>query len=160
MKLQKLVYYSQAWALAWDDGPLFDEEIEAWDQGPVVPSLWRVRQGLLYVEFNDIAHLGNPSSLNPTQIQDVDLVLDLYGRFHAEALSEMSHAEEPWIAAHRRRSAISPDALERYFRSVDVTQPPLKAEGIFLLKSLLAKGDTETRHELLEWGDPVGRERW
>nr|MBF2754091.1 hypothetical protein [Gammaproteobacteria bacterium AqS3] len=30
MKLQKLVYYSQCWALVWDEEPLFDEEIQAW----------------------------------------------------------------------------------------------------------------------------------
>ncbi len=27
MKLQKLVYYSQAWSLVWDDRPLFDDRI-------------------------------------------------------------------------------------------------------------------------------------
>jgi len=30
MKLQKLVYYSQAWHLVWDDAPLFEERVEAW----------------------------------------------------------------------------------------------------------------------------------
>lgn len=28
MKLQKLCYYSQAWSLAWDDKPLFDEDFK------------------------------------------------------------------------------------------------------------------------------------
>ena len=28
MKLQKLVYYSQAWALVWDDERIFPEKIE------------------------------------------------------------------------------------------------------------------------------------
>ena len=35
MKLQKLCYYSQAWALVWDDAPLFDEDFQAWANGPV-----------------------------------------------------------------------------------------------------------------------------
>lgn len=38
MKLQKLVYYCQAWHLAWSDEPLFRESIEAWANGPVVPA--------------------------------------------------------------------------------------------------------------------------
>jgi uncharacterized phage-associated protein len=38
MKLQKLVYYSQAWSLVWEDRPLFREEIQAWASGPVVPA--------------------------------------------------------------------------------------------------------------------------
>ncbi len=40
MKLQKLVYYSQAWSLVWDDAPSFPEEIQAWANGPVVPVLY------------------------------------------------------------------------------------------------------------------------
>ncbi|WP_307850044.1 MULTISPECIES: type II toxin-antitoxin system antitoxin SocA domain-containing protein [unclassified Saccharopolyspora] len=39
MKLQKLVYYSQAWHLVWDERPLFDEPVQAWANGPVVPDL-------------------------------------------------------------------------------------------------------------------------
>ena len=35
MKLQKLVYYCQAWSLVWDDAPLFSESIEAWANSPV-----------------------------------------------------------------------------------------------------------------------------
>ena len=39
-KLHKLVYYSQAWSLVWDELPLFREPIEAWANGPVVRSLY------------------------------------------------------------------------------------------------------------------------
>ncbi|HCU23588.1 MAG TPA: hypothetical protein DF383_01115, partial [Deltaproteobacteria bacterium] len=45
MKLQKLVYYSQAWSLVWDEKPLFKEKIEAWTNGPVVPALYRLHRG-------------------------------------------------------------------------------------------------------------------
>ncbi|MDY6802276.1 MAG: DUF4065 domain-containing protein, partial [Cyanobacteriota bacterium] len=37
MKLHKLLYYSQAWSLVWDEQPLFSERIEAWANGPVIP---------------------------------------------------------------------------------------------------------------------------
>jgi len=40
MKLQKLVYYSQAWHLVWEDKRLFSDRIEAWANGPVVPNLY------------------------------------------------------------------------------------------------------------------------
>src|ERR1700730_81854 len=45
MKLQKLVYYSQAWSLVWDDEPLFDDAIEAWANGPVVRALYARHRG-------------------------------------------------------------------------------------------------------------------
>lgn len=41
LKLQKLLYYSQAWHLAIYDEPLFQDRIEAWVHGPVVPSVFR-----------------------------------------------------------------------------------------------------------------------
>ncbi len=41
LKLQKLVYYAQAWYLAIHDQPLFNEEFEAWIHGPVIPVLYQ-----------------------------------------------------------------------------------------------------------------------
>jgi Uncharacterized phage-associated protein len=41
LKLQKLLYYVQGFALAMYDKPLFDEDIEAWMYGPVVPCVYQ-----------------------------------------------------------------------------------------------------------------------
>lgn len=49
MKLQKLVYYCQAWHQAWSDEPLFRETIEAWANGPVVPALYEAHRGVFRV---------------------------------------------------------------------------------------------------------------
>ncbi|WP_412693926.1 type II toxin-antitoxin system antitoxin SocA domain-containing protein [Clostridium sp. AF22-10] len=50
MKLQKLCYYSQAWALVWDDAPLFNEDFQAWANGPVCPELFiKHRETILQV---------------------------------------------------------------------------------------------------------------
>lgn len=41
MKLQKLVYYSHAWFMAYHQGnPLFDEDVYAWPWGPVIPPIY------------------------------------------------------------------------------------------------------------------------
>src|SRR6185369_5131439 len=41
LKLQKLVYYAQAWNLALNDGrALFDDDFEAWVHGPVIFDLY------------------------------------------------------------------------------------------------------------------------
>ena len=40
MKLQKLLYYCQAWYLVWNERPLFRENIEAWANGPVIRELY------------------------------------------------------------------------------------------------------------------------
>jgi len=49
MKLQKLVYYSQAWSLVWDEAPLYEEEIQAWSNGPVIPKLYYYHRGNYYI---------------------------------------------------------------------------------------------------------------
>ena len=45
MKLQKIVYYSQAYSLVSRNRPLFTERIEAWVNGPVVPELFDLHRG-------------------------------------------------------------------------------------------------------------------
>lgn len=50
MKLHRLLYYSQAWHLAWEGKPLFDDEIQAWANGPVVASIYELHRGEFIVE--------------------------------------------------------------------------------------------------------------
>jgi uncharacterized phage-associated protein len=40
MKLQKLIFYAHAWWLAYDKGPLFENDFEAWAWGPVVRDVY------------------------------------------------------------------------------------------------------------------------
>jgi len=96
MKLQKLVFYSQAWHLAFTGAPLFPEQIQAWAQGPVVPELHRQHRGRYEVRE---WHTGNPDRLRGESETTVRWVADKYGRFSAEALSRMTHQETPWIVA-------------------------------------------------------------
>ncbi|MBR6451156.1 MAG: DUF4065 domain-containing protein, partial [Lachnospiraceae bacterium] len=53
MKLQKLCYYSQAWSLVWDDSPLFEEDFEAWANGPVCRALFYKTKGKYTVNSSD-----------------------------------------------------------------------------------------------------------
>src|SRR3954466_11182214 len=75
-KLQKLVYYSQAWSLVWDEKPLFRERIEAWINGPVVPNLYRIHRGEYFV--TTWPH-GSAANLSSVQRDTIDAVLEFYG---------------------------------------------------------------------------------
>jgi uncharacterized phage-associated protein len=96
MKLQKLVFYCQAWHLAFTGSPLFPEEIQAWARGPVVPELHRQHRRRYEVKEWPT---GQPSRLNSDEKQTVEWVVGKYGGFSAEALSRMTHQEVPWIVA-------------------------------------------------------------
>ncbi|MBQ2743674.1 MAG: DUF4065 domain-containing protein [Oscillospiraceae bacterium] len=94
MKLQKLCYYSQAWALVWDDEPLFDEEFRAWANGPVCKELFANTQGKFSVSSDD--EPGNVRNLTDEQKNTIDSVLEYYGAHDAQWLSRLTHMEDPW----------------------------------------------------------------
>lgn len=122
MKLQKLVYYCQAWSLVWDEKPLFDEEIEAWVGGPVVRELYDLHKGIF--ELSSISK-GNPDNLTPPQKETIDIVYDFYGKKSAQWLSDLSHIESPWIEARgdtpdgaRCTNVITIASMHEYYSSL------------------------------------------
>jgi uncharacterized phage-associated protein len=98
MKLQKLLFYSQAWSLVWDRNPLFSAKIEAWANGPVVRSVFKTYQGQYKVST---AIEGDKTALSPTERNTVDAVLKFYGDRDGFYLSELTHKEAPWRDARQ-----------------------------------------------------------
>jgi uncharacterized phage-associated protein len=118
-KLQKLVYYSQAWHLVFTGQPLFGDDIQAWVEGPVVPSLYRQHKRMYQVsEWKS----GDPTALSDAEVNTIDWVLAKYGEFSAETLSRMTHLEVPWIVARglaghdeRASTVISHDQMRSFY---------------------------------------------
>ena len=100
MKLQKLVYYSQAWSLVWDDEPIFKEKIEAWANGPVVRELYDKHKGLFEVDTT-VFQSFQTGELDQRQKETVDAVLKFYGNKSAQWLSDQTHSEAPWQNARK-----------------------------------------------------------
>lgn len=127
MKLQKLVYYSQAWHLVWDEQPLFSERIEAWANGPVVYELFDAHRGSFTVGPD--WRRGDPEALEPNEVETIDIVLQNYGEMSGRQLSQLTHAEDPWREARgelpstaRSNAEITPAALAEYYSMVDVDE--------------------------------------
>lgn len=97
MKLQKLCYYCQAWSLVWDDEPLFEEEFEAWSNGPVCRELFNKTQGRFAVVASDES--GDSENLSDNQKETINIVLDHYAPHDAQWLSQLTHLEDPWKEA-------------------------------------------------------------
>ena len=124
MKLQKLVYYCQAWSLVWDDAPMFDARIEAWANGPVVPELYAAHRGFYGVEpgmFTKAQELEIPAQTRDT----IERVVAFYGQHSSQWLSDLTHAEAPWRNARagipdgeRGNEEITLESMSEYYSSL------------------------------------------
>lgn len=123
LKLQKLVYYAQAWYLALYEGPLFPEPIEAWVHGPVVDSLYKK-----YKKYGRgiIPPPKNPPSFNNEVAQPhLNEIMDVFLELDAFTLQRLAHQEEPWQEARQglayddlSRREINEKTMERFYQSL------------------------------------------
>ncbi len=125
MKLQKLVYYSQAWSLVWDGEQLFSEKIEAWANGPVVRALYAHHRGQFHVHSRDLIGLGDARKIKGDRAETIDAVIKYYGELKPYELSSLTHMESPWKDARegmdpggRGRREITITAMAEYYESL------------------------------------------
>jgi uncharacterized phage-associated protein len=129
MKLQKLVYYTYGWWLAYNDQPLINEKPEVWRYGPVFESLYRTFRtfGSSRIKEPVSTPFNNPARIpddDEVPIKWVDWIWQKYGNLSAVRLSEMTHeVGSPWqieAAAQGYRVGFSheiPDEItKQYFR--------------------------------------------
>lgn len=122
MKLQKIVYYSQAESLVRYGKPLFNEKIEAWAAGPVVRELYEKHRGLKHLNGAD---LGNSENLTAEQKACIRSVVDKYGNMDGDTLSHLTHIEQPWKIARKDLSdgspstkAITVESIREYYSQI------------------------------------------
>lgn len=106
LKLQKLLYYAQAWNLAFTGKPLFIESVEAWVHGPVVPTVFRRFRDYRWRTINSPVVQCEDDSVRKLAAA----VLDAYGKFDATQLERLTHHESPWREA---RHGLDPDESSR-----------------------------------------------
>lgn len=119
MKLQKLVYYCQAYHLAWRDRPLFHEPIRAWTHGPVVYELFNAHRGMNTISANDLAN-NNASTLNDIERDVVDNVCETFHNLTGWELRNHTRKEAPWRnnfhkEAARHNQIIPRDQMQQFY---------------------------------------------
>ena len=121
LKLQKLLYYAQAWYLARFDVPIFSEDFEAWIHGPVLPSQYRRFKTCEWRPIQD--YIRAPQALPPKLTKHLNAIISTFGTETATALEMMTHQEMPWLRARRNipnnspsRSVISKSSMKEFYR--------------------------------------------
>lgn len=119
LKLQKLVYYAQAWHYTVFNEPLFDDKIEAWTHGPVVKSLWEKFKNVGRDSFIDVAEIDftMPSFSNSTRTL-LEEVNKIYGEHSGSYLEDLTHSEAPWIDARGNSSVYAASTNEITLQSL------------------------------------------
>jgi uncharacterized phage-associated protein len=115
MQLLKLVYIAHGWSLGLLDAPLVSEEAEAWQHGPVFPSIYREfrRFGAAPIPANTAANVP-AASLTPSQRDVIRSVVSAYGHMHAFKLSQITHEPgTPWFDTYRGGQGSSTDIPDR-----------------------------------------------
>ena len=130
MRLQKLLYYAQAWSMIVRGSDLFPESLEAWKLGPVVPAVYRhckehesetksEKYRLLSLTDFD----GIPDVTTPVD-EFLANLWEAYKGYSASALYQKTHKETPWVVARgclppgtSSDAPIDPEVMGDYFNN-------------------------------------------
>lgn len=121
LKLQKLIYYSQAWNLALSNGKLFPDNFQAWIHGPANLKVWYEYKtfnfGVPHPEF-----LKLNTNLTEAEKSLLESIWHVYGKFDGKYLETLTHNEEPWLAARKdilpnqaSQNIISDSIMKEYY---------------------------------------------
>ena len=120
LKLQKLVYYAEAWHLSIYAEPLTGERFEAWKRGPVNPTLWFRFKSYGWDPISEAVDL--PEIDEHTRLH-LDEIIQEYAVLNAVQLEQLTHRELPWLHAREDRGRdesssrpISVDHMRDFYR--------------------------------------------
>ncbi|MCY7383648.1 MAG: DUF4065 domain-containing protein [Microcoleus sp. CAN_BIN18] len=119
-KLQKLMYYAQAWHLAIYGTPLFNADFQAWVHGPVIPALLERYTSLF--RWEPIAKKIEQPKLSEEIGDFLEEVAEAYFEYDDETLEGMTCGEMPWLEARGNiprdescHAIISQESMKKYY---------------------------------------------
>jgi len=117
LKLQKLLYYAQAWHLVNYGRRLFMDEIEAWDFGPVVKTIyhkWK-KYGSTPIPYEITGK--EADQFSEPKLKFLQELYRIYSNFSATQLVSMTHGEKPWKESFNKGQnvVISTKLMKEYY---------------------------------------------
>ena len=115
VKLQKMVYIAYGWCWALLGRELFEDEIQAWEFGPVIPNVYYAfkNQGL---EITNL--VGEPENLNEGVNEVLEAVYKAYVDKESDRIIAITHAPgTPWSLVYdgTKNKGIPKGTIWRYF---------------------------------------------
>lgn len=135
MQLIKLVYIAHGWTLALLSRRLFDEKIEAWQHGPVIPSLYHefkmygdgfVSKPSLNMDIDGNVYYPRVNSTEQEALTVLDKVWEVYKGLSASQLRALTHrAGTPWSNCYKDGE-----------RHIEIKQEEIRKHYIELIENL------------------------
>lgn len=100
-RLQKLLYYIQAWHLAINKEPIFEDKIEAWIHGPAIRSIYEEYKSYVANPIDRVSNENIATELGGGVTSFVDRIVGAYSKYDTATLEYMTHAEDPWQKARK-----------------------------------------------------------
>lgn len=114
LKLQKLLYYAQGFYLRDNDEPLFDDDLLAWDHGPVNRGVYEEYRKYKYHTIPSIPFDYN-GKLTREERMAIKEAWKEFGDLDGKTLEELTHQEDPWLFTHKDE-VIEIELISEYFR--------------------------------------------
>lgn len=120
LQLIKLVYLAHGWMLGLLDRPLLEDDVEAWQYGPVIRSLYRAVAGDRDPIYESIP--GHMAEFDQDSKDVLDQVYEKYGRINGVTLSQMTHKPgTPWHdtwSSLGKNAVIPQDLIKEHFKNL------------------------------------------
>lgn len=124
LKLQKLLYYIQAWHLGIYGKPFLQGEFQAWAHGPVhVETYNRFKESKNLYSFILASDIINQTpTIKDKDKEYINWILENYAPYSGVQLERMTHVEDPWCIARKGigqydkcTNVISEESMIKYY---------------------------------------------
>ncbi|MDD4358754.1 MAG: DUF4065 domain-containing protein [Candidatus Pacebacteria bacterium] len=119
LKLQKILYFAQCAYLSLYNKPLFDDEIKAWQYGPVISSIYdkyKVQENKILQKDKNF----NENTLDEDIKDFLDDIWNYFSKFSTTELVNITHMHAPWKNAYTgdKDSVIENEVLRQYYKGI------------------------------------------
>lgn len=119
LRINKLLYFAQAWYMARFDKPLFEEDFEAWDLGPVIPSIYKKYKENGKNNIDYVSDSYNVNNFNDDELNTLIDVFNYYGKYSTTELVNKTHDNgTPWKQLYKRggNHLIPKECIKEFFK--------------------------------------------
>lgn len=96
LKMQKLLYYAQAWYIVNYSVPLFEDPIKAWKFGPIVENAYHYFKRFKYSPIQFANREKIEEKIPEQEKKYLDEFYPIFIKYSASDLTQLSHNEAPW----------------------------------------------------------------